>query len=801
MNLKKKLFIFFILLILFNEVITTKDKIAPKERKKEKQKEKEKEEDELIWNEIEQILSNDGSTRDLFSYSISISENRKYLVVGAPFASANGKADQGKVYVFENNGTNWIQTQILLPSDGDNDQYFGSSSSISRDGTFIVVGSPSATVSGYPSEGKAYIFENNAGNWIQTQMLFANDSESYEYFGSSIAISQNQTYLFIGAPFATVNGRTSQGKVYVFGNNAGNWVQTQILFTTDTGFYYQFGTSISISENENYLVIGAPGAAVNETSHQGKAYVFENNAGNWVQTQSLIASDGGLYYQFGTSISISENENDLFIGAPFATVNGSSSQGKVHVFRKNAGNWVESQPLIASDGGLYYHFGSSISVSQNDTFLVVGAPGANIGANNSQGKAYVFENNGTDWVQTQIIAESDGNPSDRFGFSVCALLNDIFVGATFASVGGNSSQGKIYVFAKFSAPSQVNLLNCSSLFSSFNCYWNQIPNDSSHIEYQIIYNSSWEVIKSPNLNQGTYYQLFNSSIYPTIIGNADYSIQIKACDKTKTPKVCGKSSNAWNLQTRIDSVTDFYLKALSENSIQVSWNYPNVPIIDSVPKLSHYVVSYKKQSSYQTSNISVLNSSTSYQITNLDTETLYSISVWGCRSEGCSGEDQGKITSGSISTLFGKVLNLQCSNLKDYHVSCSWNPPTIGTPSYYNLTYRATTQNDFNTINTNMLSQEFTVKFLNQEYQIDVSACDSFLQCGTVSSVKITTLNSNQSSQSSSKSTKIALGVVFSIIGVALIALGIFWFQRKKNRITKYEKLELEKGEIKANQN
>ncbi|KAJ5074642.1 hypothetical protein M0811_07997 [Anaeramoeba ignava] len=784
MNLKRKLFIFFILLIFFNEVITTKDKVIKKEikeetkfdyektnRKSKKNFEKEKEEEELRWNEIEQILSNDGYQGDRFSYSISISENRKYLVVGAPFASVNGTVDQGKVYVFENNGTNWIQTEILIAIDGNHDEYFGSSLSISRDGTFIVVGSPSASVSGYPSEGKAYVFEHNGTNWVQTQMLFSNDSESYEYFGSSISISQNQTYLFIGAPFATVNGNTSQGKVYVFENNGTNWVQSQVLIAINGSFYYEFGSTISISENENYLVIGAPFASVNGSSSQGRVYIFTINGTDWVQSQALIASDGGSYYHFGSSISISENENDLFIGAPGATVNGNDSQGKFYVFKNNGTDWVESQALIASDGNAYNHFGSSISVSQNDTFLVIGAPGANVRANTSQGKAYVFENNGTNWVQTQILIASDGNPTDRFGFSVCALLNDIFVGATFSSTESNSGQGEIYVFAKFPAPSQVNLLNCSSLFSSFNCYWNQIVNDSSEIEYQIIYNSSWEVIQSPNLNQDTYYQVFNSSIYPTITGNADYSIEIKACNTSKTPKVCGKNSNAWNLQTRIDSVTDFHLKALSGESIEVSWNYPNVQIIDSVPKLDHYMISYEKQNSYQSTNISVLNSSTSYQITNLDSESLYSISIWVAGLRDVLGKIKEKSNQDQIQPYL----------------------ENIGTPDYYNFTYQATTQNDFNTINTNMLSQEFIAKFSNQEYQINVSACDSLLQCGTISSVRITTLNSNQNSQSSSKSTKIAIGVVFSIIGVVLIVLGIILIQRKKkSKNTDYSQLELE---------
>ncbi|KAJ5076435.1 tyrosine-protein phosphatase 69d [Anaeramoeba ignava] len=137
------------------------------------------------------------------------------------------------------------------------------------------------------------------------------------------------------------------------------------------------------------------------------------------------------------------------------------------------------------------------------------------------------------------------------------------------------------------------MLNCSSLFSSFECYWNQIISTLNDIEYQINYQNgieNWELIQSPILNQNILYQIFNSSIYQDISGNVDYSIQIKSCNTTTT--ACGNPSNQINLTTRIDSVKNLNFESYS-NSIQLNWNYPNVPIINSIPKLNHYIISYQ----------------------------------------------------------------------------------------------------------------------------------------------------------------------------------------------------------------
>jgi hypothetical protein len=62
-------------------------------------------------------------------------------------------------------------------------------------------------------QGSVYVFERTGRNWIETQKLTT--SEIFDDFGRSVEVSGST--VFVGAPFATIDGTFAQGVVYVFG--------------------------------------------------------------------------------------------------------------------------------------------------------------------------------------------------------------------------------------------------------------------------------------------------------------------------------------------------------------------------------------------------------------------------------------------------------------------------------------------------------------------------------------------------------------------------------------------------------
>ena len=67
------------------------------------------------WLERQKLLASDGLAQDWFGYSVSISGD--LAIVGAEWDDDNGSSS-GSAYIFKCDGTNWVQQQKLLASDG-----------------------------------------------------------------------------------------------------------------------------------------------------------------------------------------------------------------------------------------------------------------------------------------------------------------------------------------------------------------------------------------------------------------------------------------------------------------------------------------------------------------------------------------------------------------------------------------------------------------------------------------------------------------------------------------------------------
>jgi hypothetical protein len=333
------------------------------------------------------LLASDGAAYDYFGYVASISSD--VALLGADSNDDNG-VDSGSAYVFRRNGSNWVEEQKLLPSDGAAYDYFGTSVSIS--GNVALVGADGNDDNGVDS-GSAYVFRWNGSNWVQEQKLLPSDGAAYDYFGWEVSI--NGDVALVGAVGDGDNGDES-GSAYVFRWNGSNWVQEQKLLPSGGAAYDWFGESVSISGN--VALIGADGND-DKGDDSGSAYVFRWNGSNWVQEQKLLPSDGAAFDYFGYSLSI--DGNVALVGADSNDDNGVDS-GSAYVFRWNGSNWVQEQKLLPSDGAAYDWFGESVSISGN--VALIGANG-NDDKGDDSGSAYVYT------LEAQFVADFSAIPT------------------------------------------------------------------------------------------------------------------------------------------------------------------------------------------------------------------------------------------------------------------------------------------------------------------------------------------------------------------------------------------------------
>jgi hypothetical protein len=398
--------------------------------------------------QLAELTPSTRASNDWFGISIAVSGNT--VVVGDFDANIE---NYGAVYVYVKPASGWANmTQVAKLTSSDNGEGFGVSVAVS--GNTIVVGA--ANTSNFsrsklnrqnfdlPSAGPgaAYVFVKPASGWkdmTETAKLTASDGQPGDAFGDSVSISGPT--IAVGAFFAPdSSGNSFAGKAYVFVRPTSGWSgnlnETAKLTASDSQLLNYMGASIAIGGTT--VVVGAYG----HNNFQGTAYVFAEPSGGWssmTQTAELTASDGKGSDDFGFSSSISGST--VVIGA----VNAAVGKGAAYVFVKPSAGWsnmTQTAELHAPNATQGDGFGQSASISGN--LVVVGAPGANVGANQLQGAAYVFAKPSSGWKNSSTATEltaSDGAANDNLGVSAAISSSTIVAGAP-----KSTTPGSAYVF-------------------------------------------------------------------------------------------------------------------------------------------------------------------------------------------------------------------------------------------------------------------------------------------------------------------------------------------------------------------
>jgi len=448
---------------------------------------------------------------DYFGYSVAVSGDT--VVVGALLEDSNAtgvNGDQsdnsapeaGAAYVFVRNGPIWSQEAYLKASNTNRWDHFGYSVAVSGD--TVVVGaeyerSGATGVNGDQSDntayyaGAAYVFTRSSGIWSQEAYLKGSNTETWDLFGRSVAVSDDT--VVVGAPGEASgatgvdgnendNSLTQAGAAYVFRRSGASWSQEAYLkaSTTDKGDF--FGNSISVSDDT--VAVGAGGEASSATGvngdqsdnsayQAGAVYVFRRSSGTWSQEAYLKASNTDPGDLFGWSVSVSGDTAVVgaFRESSSATgVNGDQSDnsatwsGAAYVFAKSGGSWHQDAYLKASNTDADDWFGCAVALS--DDVVVVGASGEDsdsTGVDGDQsdnsalqaGAAYVFRRDTTGWIPEAYLKASNAASDARFGFPVSVSGDTVVIGAQYEdsnATGVNGDQtddsaeqaGAAYVF-------------------------------------------------------------------------------------------------------------------------------------------------------------------------------------------------------------------------------------------------------------------------------------------------------------------------------------------------------------------
>ena len=360
---------------------------------------------------------------------------------------------------------------------------FGSSVSLTSDGTMVLVGLDS-------DSGAAYIFTMPAGGWSGTTSS-SNANATFSggqvtnYFGHSVSLSSNGTTALIGA-YRNSTAFSNAGAAYIFTMPSGGWSGTTSSSNANATLlggadWDYFGYSVALSSDGSTALVGAYYNKTGGNPMGGAAYLFKIPAGGWSGT--ISASDAnatfiasGANNDLGYSVALSSNGTTALVGA-YGDNTGGWETGAAYLFTMPAGGWSGTTSVsnanatfMGGSGGDL--FGKSVALSSDGTTALIGA-WENDTAGSNSGAAYIFTMPAGGWGGK--ISSSNANATftggasnDNFGKSLALTSNGsrVLIGA-YKNSTSFSEAGAAYNFTMPSGgwSGKTSASNADSIFT------------------------------------------------------------------------------------------------------------------------------------------------------------------------------------------------------------------------------------------------------------------------------------------------------------------------------------------------
>lgn len=267
------------------------------------------------WVEQARLTAQDGGLFDLFGSAVALDGDT--LVVGAPSVDDPQKGrNTGAAYVYHRENETWLEQARLSVPEGGSDDFFGRS--ISIHGEVIAVGAfgydePETGV----NAGAVYFFRRQGGHWFFEEQLTSADPAPKAQFGFSLDLvgdAAEPTWLVVGAnqyasePIDPLY-ESPPGRVELFRRHDRSWQPATRLDPQEPeeGQAGTLGASVAMGmlEQGNFVLVAG--------SQLGRdLYLFQEDAGNWVQ--SLIVPPEPFQLSYGKSVAIGSSY--LAAGSP-----------------------------------------------------------------------------------------------------------------------------------------------------------------------------------------------------------------------------------------------------------------------------------------------------------------------------------------------------------------------------------------------------------------------------------------------------------------------------------------------------
>ncbi len=248
----------------------------------------------LTWVYDELLLPDEPIADIAFGYRLAVDGDR--LLVGAPLYNSVDY-QPGAVYAFRRTGGNWVQEEIIVPGDEPWRAWFGSEIVIS--GNLAGVAATSRDNGAVSDAGAIYILEDSGSGWTEVDMITLPDPLEDEAFGRDLAFAGER--IFAGMRWRDHSGVAS-GSVYIFKKEGADWIEEDVIYADDGEQGNLFG--FDLAADGDRVLVGAA-AASGPTAQSGVGYLFHYDGASWVEEARLIDSESFGEDYLGSSVDLS----------------------------------------------------------------------------------------------------------------------------------------------------------------------------------------------------------------------------------------------------------------------------------------------------------------------------------------------------------------------------------------------------------------------------------------------------------------------------------------------------------------
>jgi len=371
------------------------------------------------------------NTQNYMGYTVSVSNDGTVLASG----------HYGSVSICRKVGGTWELEKFIAGTDA------GHMSQISGDGSTVVFGEKSNDPGGVSNAGEAYVYWYNGVEWVLQATLTDLVPAANDYFGTSVAISDDGNQIVVGSPRAANGSYSDKGKAIIYRRSGSVWNQVDVIESTYMNSI-RFGNSIAFSGDGNYIAVGA------NYDHEygvfkGAVYIFKDTGGdNWVEASKMTTSDN-VRDQVGTDIwSLKMNvDGTVFVlGVIMATYNDGDNRGKSYVFKRSGSIWSEDVILVKPNREDNDYFGISVDISDDGNKVIVGTRVGTYDTENS-GEAYLYTYTGSEWKLKKTLI-TDSVRAHQLGTAVCITSDGTktLVGDWQTETDSGYGKGAIYFY-------------------------------------------------------------------------------------------------------------------------------------------------------------------------------------------------------------------------------------------------------------------------------------------------------------------------------------------------------------------